>query len=148
MPFCVLTRLVFKKYYEKNCQQPDENRLTARLFPQESDRGIFLHFYGQDSFLKQVQSHLWLCSDFLLLHTQNNRPVAQISVLFLFHRVQNPVKQADLQSSTCYQSFNILWIKFQSLVVLIHGFHMVPILKIINSCLHTGEKDLENIMYS
>jgi len=63
--------------------------------------------------------------------------------MFLFHKVEKPMQQADLQSSTCYQSFNILWINFQSLVVLIHGFHMAPNLKIINPSLHTGEKYLE-----
>lgn len=58
------------------------------------------------------------------------------------------MKQADLQSSACYQSFNILWINFQSFVVLIHGIHVAPNLKIINPSLHTEGKYLENIRYS
>lgn len=68
--------------------------------------------------------------------------------MFLFHKVENPMKQADLQSSTCYQSFNVLWINFQSLVVLIHGFHMAPNLKIINPSLHTGEKYYVQLAYA
>lgn len=123
-------------------QKRNANTLTARLFPQASDKGIFLHSYESDSFLEQFQNHLWLCSDFLSLRTYNNTKVAQVLMTFFLQRVGNPMKQADLQSSTSYQSFNILWIYFQSLVVLIHGLHVAPVLKTINPCLHTREKYL------
>lgn len=151
MPFCVLTRMVFKKILWENLLTTNQTHNPNTYCPPLSTRvwhRYFLAFLWVGQFSKAISKSPMALFRLPFVAYLEQQKVASETVMFLFHKVEQTMKQADLQGSTCYQSFDILWINFQSLVVLIHGFHVAPNLKIIHPSLHTGEKIFRKYMYS
>lgn len=142
MPFCVFIRMVLKKRLWENSLTTNQTHNPNTYCPPLSTRvwhRYFLAFLWVGQFSKATSKSPMALFRLPLVAYLEQQSCIWNSDASLSQKWKK-VKQADLQSSTCYQSFNILGINFQSLVVLIHGFHMAPNLKIIHPSLYTGEK--------